>query len=254
MATAAVNIININRTPFEVVNGGVKLTKSGNIKRTPNNGSSNQWVDPIRDKDDIKKIYSYFDINLTNAVTKSKKHKYSRDKALFVLGITLGFRVNDLLDLKWDDVFENDMKTFKNSFSRHKEQKTKKLKTVYITDQIKKELKNYIEYASIIPEKGEYIFVSADKNRNRISDANVELTIKTIAKECGLTGNYNTHSLRKTCAYQMYMYLKDNNDNLALPKVQKFLNHRNQNDTLRYLGLEQSMEAETVDMMYAGLF
>lgn len=93
--------------------------------------------------------------------------------------------------------------------------------------------------------------IGFQSRRFHITEAAIQDFIKDFAETCGLTGNYNTHSLRKTSAYQLYMsHIKNGMDMLAaVNHVRIFLNHQNINDTLRYLGIKQENEFNVLNQI-----
>ena len=104
-------------------------------------------------------------------------------------------------------------------------------------------------FSDLEPKAGGYVFLCGRKNRgggySPIPDAAVEKMMKEVTGECDIDGNYNTHSLGKTYAYNKYMMYVKNNDPLALVKVQKDLNHRNSSDTARYLGITRDEQIKS---------
>lgn len=235
-------------------NPDLKVIKGKN-KNIVNNMSLNRWVDPIRDKNDIKNIYNYL---VTRAESDGNKNgtRYlgkCRDALIFAVGINIGLRVSDLTSLKWENIFETGTK-FWETARNIKEKKTSKLRGIYLNQTARRAVMEYLDRTGITPEPEKYVFTNFRKNGGRVSDDVVGKILKEACRECGVKGNYYTHSLRKTFAYQMYMTLNDANDPLALPKVQKFLNHRNQSDTLRYLGLSKGEAEDLYNMMDIGVF
>lgn len=212
-----------------------KQKKDGTFKNTPNNNKEERWVDPIREKHDIEKVSLYL---LNKAILMEKKDSKMaayRNWLTFVIGINVGLRVSDLIELKWSHFFEEDMKTFVEKINK-KEKKTGKMKAICPNICIVKAVNRYLSALDLHPEYDDYVFINS-RTGKRISDATVEKFIKEFAKECNLKGNYGTHSLRKTYAYQKYMNYVQQDDSLALVKVQKELNHRNSSDTATYLGI-----------------
>lgn len=244
--------MNGNEFNLEVHNGRkrIKLRKDGERKRTPNNNRRDRWVDPIRNREDIEKIKVYLQEKIDNETNIVYRRAYGRNKLLFIMGINLGLRVSDLLKIKWKDIFLADMKTFRSRRGIG-EKKTGKTRQLYFNESVQNAVMDYINQFQPDLESEEYVFVNSKRAKDGkfhvISDECVSKMIKDATSKCGVEGNYSTHSLRKTFAYQMYLLLVEKNDLLALPKVQKFLNHRNQSDTLQYLGLQYDMEQEIND-------
>lgn len=219
-----------------------KLKKDGTEKKVPNNNSEERWVHPIRNKEDIKRILEYLHEQAGKTTRTDTMMSAYRNELLFAIGINVGLRVSDLITLKWENIFEEDMNTFRDA-SRKKEQKTGKTKDICPNKCMQKYITDYIKITGVEPKRGEYIFISSRKDANGnckpITDATVEKMMKDIQINCNLGYNVNTHSLRKSYAWHKYMMYVENKDPLALVKVQKDLNHRNSSDTARYLGIDR---------------
>lgn len=237
---------NTNVVPFKTIDGGKnnepKLKKDGTEKQIPNNNAEDRWVHPIRDKEDIKHILSYLHDQAGQTIRVDTMMAAYRNELLFAIGINVGLRVSDLITLKWKNIFEEDMETFKDA-SRKKEQKTGKTKDICPNNCMKRYIMEYLSNTGIQPQSEEYVFISSRKDKNGkfkpITDATVERMMKDIQINCNLGYNVNTHSLRKSYAWHKYMMYVENKDPLALVKVQKDLNHRNSSDTARYLGIDR---------------
>ena len=245
-------LLDMEGKPFvpEVVDGDAKLTKSGRKKHTPNNYSVDRWVDPIRNVEDIDKIKKYFDEKIRCADTLLHEQRWAMKRMVFICGINWGLRVSDLVNVKWEKIFESDDGEVFLDWRNVKEEKTGKIKRLYCNESVQNTILDYINRYNINHIGEDFVFTSSQSGGTKpISDTTVGNMIKDACKECGIKGNYYTHSLRKTYAYQMYMALERRSDPLALPKVQKMLNHRNQSDTLKYLGLQYQMEKEMHELL-----
>lgn len=222
----------------------------GKGHKAPNIQKEDRWVDPIRDKDDVRKVVSFLKSEITNAKRADSKSAAQRNLFLFTMGINIGVRVSDLLALTWDQIFEADMKTFKEN-SGKKEKKTGKIKRICPNAAMKKAVEVYLQQSGVVPEAGHYLFQSGKKNADgtikneMLSEMTATRCIKKATEACGIKGNYNTHSIRKTYAYHKYMMLVEAGDPMALVKVQKDLNHRNSSDTARYLGITREDQIES---------
>ena len=69
---------------LKVVDGGktVKLTKSGKVKRTPNNNKTDRIVMPIKNIEDIERCKEFLKNRTENAPERYKK-SYAKDLLLF---------------------------------------------------------------------------------------------------------------------------------------------------------------------------
>lgn len=186
-------------------------------------------VEPIKSLRDIGRIKNYF-----------KSNKKNRDYLLFVMGINVGLRISDLLKLKICDVWNLGIV---NAAITIKEQKTNKIKTVKFNGSVEEAIIFYINSLSSFDEN-EYLFKSR-KGDKALTKESCHRIIDTVTKELGIKGNYGTHSLRKTFAYQLYMANSDKV--MILEYLMKLLNHSSQSMTLRYIGLEKETLNDLVD-------
>ena len=233
MALAVVKNEKQDVIQLKVVNGTGWFTKNG--LWIPNPQSEERWVDPIRDKADVERCIEYLKLKVRMAYKKNEKFTSRRNLMLFIVGINIGLRVSDLSALKWSNFFENDMKTFVDARNK-KEKKTGKKKLVIPNESIQNVITWYLSETGIRPEYDAPVFVSYNTGK-AIGRDPVTNMMKDLQYHLKLKGSYNTHSLRKTNAYQKYMMLVEAGDPLSLPKIQHSLNHRNTSETLRYLGL-----------------
>lgn len=217
-----------------------KLKNDGTEKQTPNNNKEDRWVNPIRNKEDIKRILEYLHEQIGIATRMDTMMAAYRNELLFAIGINVGLRVSDLTTIKWENIFERDMKTFRD-VSTKIEQKTGKSKNICPNKCMQKYILEYLKNTGIEPKEGEYVFIGSRKDKDgkyqHIHAGIVEKMMKDIQVNCSLGYNVNTHSLRKSFAFHKYMMYIQNGDPMALVKVQKDLNHRNSSDTARYLGI-----------------
>mgnify|MGYP002517116626 CR=1 FL=1 len=180
---------------------------------------------PIKSLEDIQKIKNYFD----GLEVDRYKTKF-RNKLLFVLGINIGLRCNDLVNLKWDKVFDKDREFYDGMTVL--EGKTGKLRDIVYTDNLKNIFNEYLNNMEIDRQDidlDSYIF--ATRQSPHITVDAVSKMLKTTLKEVGLTGsNWSSHLLRKTYAYWLYQ-----NSEYDIALVMKMLNHSSQAITLRYI-------------------
>ena len=225
-------IFDMEGKELTVIDGGrqIKLTKSGKVKQTPNNNKTDRIVMPIKNIEDIERCKEFLKNRTENAPEKYKK-SYAKDLLLFKIGINTGLRVNDLLSIEWKDIFKPGTHQF-NGYFVPKEQKTKKVRQIFINDSFKAAVKEYLKYVPNAKLEG-YVFTN--RQGNRLSDASVDKLMKLLEKNLGLE-NLSTHSLRKTFAYHMYMQTQD------ISLVQEILQHSSVAVTRRYLGISQQVK------------
>ena len=218
---------------IKVLEGGkkVKLTKEGKIKQTPNNNKADRLVMPIKKVEDVERCKEFLKKRVEEAPPKYKK-SYAKDLLLFKIGINVGMRVNDLLSIEWKDIFKPGTKQF-NEYFVPKEQKTQKVRQIFINKSFRAAVKEYLKYIPDTDTSQGYVFTN--RQGNRLSDASVDKMLKLLEKELNLE-NLSTHSLRKTFAYHLYMQTND------LSLVQEILQHSSVAVTRRYLGLTQEVK------------
>ena len=164
-------------------------------------------VQPIRDKEIIQEIKEFY------------KKQNERNYILFLLNNT-GFRISDILRLRVRDVEGWNIVI--------REKKTRKIKDVKMPSELKRAIRNYTEGKP----KNEYLMKSRNGKNKPITRAMAYVILNQAAQEFGLE-RIGTHSLRKTYGYHHYQQFRD------VAVLQQMLNHTEQKETLRYIGIEQ---------------
>ena len=180
-------------------------------------------ADSVKTLEEIEQIKKYF-----------LDRKEYRNHCLFIIGITTGYRISDLLSLKFSDFFE-DYKTWKREIDIV-EQKTKKRRTIPISDGIKTAINLYLK------NKGgfllnEYLFQSRKGKNQPLDKSSARKIFNNMAINLELPYHCSTHFLRKTFAYWFLQIHK--NDMSALATLQDILNHSSEKTTLKYCGIEK---------------
>ena len=109
-----------------------------------------------------------------------------------------------------------------------REKKTRKIKDVKMPSELKRAIRNYTEGKP----KNEYLMKSRNGKNKPITRAMAYVILNQAAQEFGLE-RIGTHSLRKTYGYHHYQQFRD------VAVLQQMLNHTEQKETLRYIGIEQ---------------
>lgn len=178
-----------------------------------------RFVQPIRDKEIIEQF-------------KKELLKISyRDYMMFVIGINTGLRIGDLLSLKVEDVRAR-------THIIITEQKTGKYKRFLINDMLRMEINKYIDGM----RQEEYLFKSR-KGDYPISRVQAHRILNKVADKLAIE-DISCHSLRKTFSYWHYQQYKD----IAI--LQSILNHSSPSVTLRYIGINQDINDETIKDFY----
>lgn len=168
-------------------------------------------VQPIRDLDTIY------------AIQNDLKENNFRNYLMFEIGIYIGIRISDILNIKVKDVKNKDNLTLR-------EIKTNKEKLMPIPSHLKREINKYIEDMNL--QNNDYIFKSKKKKIKPITRVQAYNILKKIANKYNLE-NIGTHTLRKTFGYHFYKKTQD----VAL--LMTIFNHSDPSITLRYIGIEQ---------------
>lgn len=188
-----------------------------------------EFVEPIRDLNKIKEIKEILE-----------RDRNFRDLLFFVAGINFALRVTDLLNLKVKDFFENwEVKDFIDII----EKKTKKKNRIYITENVKIVLKEYVaKYSYIVINPENYIFFTKNWKGNFGRRWALEIMHK-LTKQVWLKWNFWTHTLRKTWWYQA------RKNDVSLEIIQHKLNHSSLKVTERYLGITlEEVEKACLDL------
>lgn len=192
---------------------------------------------PIKNTDDIKRIRHYYlDRELYN------------DHMLFVLGISVGLRITDLLALRFIDVMDENL-TFRNSIMIP-EKKTYKKRYFALSDVAKDAIQLYIDKElNRRFNLDDYLFPYRRDAFNRESPTINPRTARDILehafKACGINLKPGTHTLRKTFAY--HVLTGTNNPverSRRLEVLQHMLGHSTPLITLAYAGITQDEEAD----------
>lgn len=173
-------------------------------------------ADPVKRIEDIHYIQAYIR-------TQDKTHSH-RNYILFILGITTGYRVGDLVNLRVKDI----KTALTYGYFKIEEGKTKKIRKVPIVANLRKELKDYIK------NKKDYEYIFYSQKGRSLGVKGVSDVLKEVANELKLKDiNLSAHSLRKTFAYRVWI---DNNKDIFF--VKELLGHSTVEYTKRYLGLD----------------
>jgi len=152
-----------------------------------------------------------------------------RDYLLFVMGINVGLRISDLLNLKISDVLENG-KVRSNVII--KEGKTDKTRTFTINKATSNAIKEYLSTSNNY-DMDWYLFKSRKGDNKPISRVQAWQVLNDSAKLAGIREDIGTHTLRKTFGYWSYK------QGIDITLLQKIFNHSTPSITLRYIGITQ---------------
>ena len=175
---------------------------------------------PIRTKEEIEKMKEYY---LTN--------KSYRDYTLFVIGINTALRISDLLNLRWNDVYDMQTRRYKNHIDIY-EQKTKKHAIIALNSSCITAFK-LLKKNKPFKRSDEFIFCSNKNRFQPLSRNRAYHIIREAAQASHVEGNISCHSLRKTFGYHAWQA------GVTPVMLMNIYNHSSYQITKRYLGIEQ---------------
>lgn len=174
---------------------------------------------PIRDHESLQSFKNYY-------LDVEPNYRYY---ALIIAGLNTALRINDLLHLTWDMLYDGDR--VKEHLTL-KERKTGKYSRLLINAELQSLLKEYRK-RYYTDSSNPYLFYSGRKPNMPLSRYQAYRIIRHAAEKVGLTDNISCHSLRKTFGYQAW---KQGTPPALLMSI---YNHSSYQITRRYLCIEQ---------------
>lgn len=179
--------------------------------------------------DDMKKLVKWLEAD--------REYRFA---LLIALGCSTGFRISDLLTLRWTDLLDQ-------SGVSIEEQKTGKIRYMPVAPQAQKMIENAYK-ASDSPNMNELVF-TGKRAKGAFSIQYVNRKLKAIKAQYPfrMRGQFSTHSLRKTFGKRYFDLANDKGR--ALIKLSKLLNHSSPEVTREYIGLEaREFEVDMANM------
>jgi len=180
---------------------------------------------------------------IENIETDTLKGK--RDKALLLLLITTGIRINEarLIDI-------SDMETRENITRIYIQGKGHNEKDTYIKlpKEVKEAIDEYLKARNA--KKDEPLFIStSNRHKGRISETSYSRLIKSIFKEQGFNSSKLTaHSLRHTANTTLL------NSGADIYEIQQFARHKSVNTTEKYLHSKKREDSTAENDIYNQIF
>ena len=180
-------------------------------------------------------------MNLESRLLRDFQTNKSKDRArsllMISIGVRLGMRVIDNLNLKWEDLLGVQVG---ERFIRV-EKKTNKERILVMSTKLKEVLD--IVYEAHASDPSTYILSSQKTNGIRpMTVQSFNRILKEIMKEYKVKyiGNCSSHLLRKSWVVGSIKKGFENGDHLSLVKVSRLVGHSNVSTTLRYTNFETS--------------
>ncbi|UDI78979.1 tyrosine-type recombinase/integrase [Staphylococcus taiwanensis] len=177
-------------------------------------------VEPIRNKEDVKKMYNVL------------KEKSERDYLFFKLAIHTGIRLMDLINLKVRDVKMNDREDIKASWIQPCAPSIK----IMLPADLRMELNQFIEDYKLMNDQ---LLFQSLRTHSALSRQQAYRIIHHAAEELGLN-HIGLTTLRKTFAYHAYK------SGISIAIIQKYLGHQTTHETVKFIGLSQKEEHHTI--------
>lgn len=176
---------------------------------------------PIREKEELRKFMEYY----------QTVHPAPRNYALIVFGLHTALRISDILQLKWDNVYDFE----KNCYRNHlfvQEKKTGKHNIIALNEHVKGALEALKkERQDAAPT--DYIFTKNTDYTTPLCRSQAFRIIKRAAEDALHEEHISCHSLRKTFGYHAW---KQGTPPALLMDI---YNHSSYRVTKKYLGIEQ---------------
>lgn len=174
-----------------------------------------KFVEPIRNKKMLQEFIQHF-----------KESDNQRNYVMFMVGIHLGLRISDILELRKRDLM--------GDYLIIDEKKTGNYKRAIIEPKLRGILDAYMKDMN----RNDYLFVSRKRHKKTKKPKPIDRTTAyKILKDAARALDYDipigTHSLRKTFGYTFYQKYKD------VAALQEYFGHDEQATTLRYIGATQ---------------
>lgn len=249
--TATDNVIHLN---LRVVGGEkkVRYNKDGSVDKRHSNAVAGRSCEvyPFTSESEIKAVIDVLDRKIKESPDENKRWIAFRNKTLFIIGINVGLRASDLVQLRYSYFYNDDM-TFKDFYTLQpqKTKKNKKFVKIFFNQSVKKALEAYANEYPVEDLSG-YLFKSREGDSHITAKALWKIIVD-VTSEAQLKLNYGTHSLRKTWAYNIWHNAEDKSR--ALVMLQQCLAHSDSMTTMRYIGILDEEKKEMYESVELGL-
>lgn len=167
-------------------------------------------AESIKNKEDIEKIKAYF---LDQSVKYDRFLEWDKQLLFFVLGINTCYTTDELLHLKWIDIFDYDTNDIKEYIVYEKYK-------FYLNNSCREVLYNFIDKYNR-HNHDIYVFTSRSNSSKPVTSEAINRVYRKIQDELYLSFNFSTMSLRKTFAYWQIYYCK--RDYVKMSKLKDLL-------------------------------
>jgi len=174
-----------------------------------------------------------------------------RDLLLLILGCSSGYRITELLSLKWQQVWDAETGTARNEVLVARRNlkggaglhcRNVRSRQVPLNERAREAVSNYATALPQPPDPESYLFSTARSGDGPMDRATAFRILVQAAQTCGIDEErISTHTLRKTFVARVYS--ASGHD---LIKTQRIIGHASPMTTARYLETDQSELDELV--------
>lgn len=174
----------------------------------------------------------------------------TRNHGLFMLGVSTGGRISELLSLQIGDVWQNGTAVTDLLFDKSIVKGGELSRAVPVNIDGRQAIDDLIGWhrsrsGRLTPKRP--LFPSRNRNgRMAMNRQTAHAALKTAFEVAGLNGKLATHSLRKSFAQRVYEHSGD------IYLVQELLGHASVATTQKYIGVNYATARETVEQMALG--
>ena len=171
----------------------------------------------------------------------------TRNRSLFLIGVSTGGRISELLSLRIGDVYQNEKPVTDLLFDRSIVKGGEVSRAVPVNTDGRDAIDDLMSW-----HRDQYANTAADRplfpsrngqGRKGLSRREAHNVLKRAFLAAGLNGHLATHSLRKSFAQRLYERTGD------IFAVQEMLGHRNVATTQKYLGVNYASVRQAVEEM-----
>ena len=175
-----------------------------------------------------------------------------RNRALFMLGVSIGGRIDELLSLTVGDVYQNGSPVTDVLYDKSIVKGGETSRAVPLNADGRQAVREIVawhaEKAGFLEvDKDTPLFISRVRNKDgtpkRMTTQAGSDAIMAAFRKAGLNGKLGTHSMRKSFAQRLYSQTND------IFVVQEMLGHKNVATTQKYLGVNYAEVREALELM-----
>ena len=171
----------------------------------------------------------------------------SRNRGLFMLGVSTGGRISELLSLQIGDVWQNKRAVGDLLFDRSVVKGGEVSRAVPVNSDGRRAIEGLIAWHREVyntTHESRPLFPSRNgQGRKRMSRRTAHNVLKAAFEAAGLNGHLATHSLRKSFAQRLYDRTGD------IFAVQEMLGHKSVATTQKYLGVNYASVRDALEKM-----